>query len=114
MNDASESAIRWYANPRNWELAESKSPGPYSASVQSHTAIDRGAEARRQLNKRGTYGGLLQLVLELTGENTMKLARKTSIHPGRLEDLIQDAADPLPNERVSIATALGISPNECK
>lgn len=112
MNDVKESAIRWYANPRNWEPTISRAISPYSASSQSHTSVDRGAEARRQLNKKGTYGGLLQLVMELTNETIVNLASRAQIHPGRLEQIVLDEADPLPNERKSIASALGISANE--
>lgn len=104
-------AVHWYANPRNWETGSSQQT-PYSASIVSSVALDRGASARKQLNTKGTSGGLICLVLGLLGENTAGLARKSGIHPGRLEDLMQDAADPLSSERAQLARALGISENE--
>lgn len=112
MTTKDDSTIRWYANPKNWEPSVSKLVGPYSASNVAHVLIDRGAEARRQLNSRGTTGGLLSLVLELVGMSESELSRRSQVHPGRLADILNDAADALPSEKKALASVLGISASE--
>lgn len=112
MSNSAESIVRWYADPRNWEVRPK--PGPYSNSASPVISNDKGASARRFLNAKGTVGGLIRLMLELTGLSTSELARKTQIHPGRIEDVLNDRADLLGSERSLVAKFFGIIPDELK
>lgn len=110
MSNSSESVIRWYADPRNWEARPK--PGPYSNSANPAISMDRGTSARRHLNGKGTVGGLVQLLLDLTNQTAAELSHGTQIHPGRIDDVLHDRADLLGSERSLVAKFFGIQPDE--
>lgn len=110
MNNSAESVVRWYADPRNWEACSK--PGPYSNSTSPAVSQDKGLAARRHLNTKGTVGGLIKLMLDLTGQTASDLSKKTQIHPGRFDDVLNDRADLLNSERVLIAKFFGVRTDE--
>lgn len=104
-------ALWWYANPQNWSAPRS-SPGPYSGQSIAAAPADKGRQAREELNTEKTLGGLVRILVFMSGRTALSVATDAGIHPGRFEDIYSDKAHTTPQERLGIARALGVDLSE--
>lgn len=103
-----KSVLEWYANPLNWKPAEDKEPGPYSATGQIPAMSDKGKMARHILKFSDNPPSAIFHLQQLTGFSNVEIASRTGIHPGRIDDILTQRANILPDEAEKLSKLFGV------